>query len=306
MDVNIELYRVFYWIAKEKNITKTAEKLFVSQSAVTQSLKKLEEQLGGTLFIRNKKGVELTDAGQKLYNYIESSINVLNNAENMFSQYTDSESGTIRICGGSAICNIFFAELVSKVSEKYPNIKLTLRDSKTKEAKEKLLKDEIDMLVMEEINDSDDEGIEIIPIMDFEFCFFTTKKYLEKIGGFNIENSKEYTYIVPQEGSRRRVALDKILKEANVEINHNYEFTNGNVVKNVVGSGVGIGYINELMIVDELKNGEFVKLDFGLINNKDRIVVAIRDSRKTSNAVLKIAEMIKEIFTKDVTEIRKM
>ena len=118
MDVNIELYRVFYWIAKEKNITKTAEKLFVSQSAVTQSLKKLEEQLGGTLFVRNKKGVELTDAGEKLYNYIESSINVLNNAENMFSQYTDSDSGTIRICGGSAICNIFFAELVSKVSEK--------------------------------------------------------------------------------------------------------------------------------------------------------------------------------------------
>ena len=289
---------VFYWIAKEKNITKTAEKLFVSQSAVTQSLKKLEEQLGGTLFVRNKKGVELTDAGEKLYNYIESSINVLNNAENMFSQYTDSDSGTIRICGGSAICNIFFAELVSKVSEKYPNIRLTLRDSKTKEAKEKLLKDEIDMIILEEINEREEDGIEIIPIMDFEFCFFTTPEYLEKIGGFNLEKAKEYIYIVPQEGSRRRVGMDKILKEANIEINPQYEFTNGNVVKDVVGSGVGIGYINELMIADKLKSGELVKLDFGLKNVKDRIVVEIKDSRKTSNAVLKIAEMIKEIFVK--------
>ena len=112
MDVNIELYRVFYWIAKEKNITKTAEKLFVSQSAVTQSLKKLEEQLGGALFIRNKKGVDLSDAGEKLYNYIESSINVLNNAENMFSQYTNSDAGNVIICGGASICNIFFADLV--------------------------------------------------------------------------------------------------------------------------------------------------------------------------------------------------
>lgn len=298
MDVNIELYRVFYWIAKEKNITKTAEKLFVSQSAVTQSLKKLEEQLGGTLFIRNKKGVELTDVGEKLYNYIESSINILNNAENMFSQYTDSDSGTIRICGGSAICNIFFAELVSNLSEKYPNIRLTLRDSKTKEAKEKLLKDEIDMVVLEEINESKEEGIETIPIMDFEFCFFTTPKYLEQIGGFNIAKAKEYTYIVPQEGSRRRMALDKSLQEANVEINPKYEFTNGAVVEKVVSSGVGIGYINELMIADKLKSGECVKIDLGLKGTKDRIVVAIRDSKKTSNAVLKIAEMIKEIFNK--------
>ena len=296
MDINIELYRVFYWIAREKNITKTAEKLFVSQSAVTQSLKKLEEQLGGALFIRNKKGVELTDAGEKLYNYIESSINVLNNAENMFSQYTDSDCGTIRICGGSAICNIFFADLVSKVSEKYPNIRLTLRDSKTKAAKEQLLKDEIDMIILEEINEAEEEGIEIIPIMDFEFCFFTTPKYLEKIGEFKVENAKEYIYIVPQEGSRRRMAMDKILKNAKIEINPQYEFTNGNVVKDVVGSGVGIGYINELMIADQLKSGEFIKLDLGLQSIKDRIVVEIKDSRKTSNAVLKIAEMIKEIF----------
>ena len=306
MDVNIELYRVFYWIAREKNITKTAEKLFVSQSAVTQSLKKLEEQLGGTLFVRNKKGVELTDAGQKLYNYIESSINILNNAENMFSQYTDSESGTIRICGGSATCNIFSAELVGKVAEKYPNIKLTLRDSRTREAKEKLLKDEIDMIIMEEINEAEDEGIETIPIMDFEFCFFTTPEYLEKIGGFVRENTREYAYILPQEGSRRRSSLDKILKEANIEINPKYEFSNGGVVKNVVQSGVGIGYINELMISEELKTGKLIKLDFGIKSTKDRIVVAIKDSRKTSNAVLKIAEMIKEIFAKDVTEIRKM
>ena len=134
--------------------------------------------------------------------------------------------------------------------------------------------------------------------MDFEFCFFTTPAYLEKIGGFKPEKSKEYIYIVPQEGSRRRVAMDKLLKDANIEINPRYEFTNGNVVKDVVGNGVGIGYINELMIADKLKSGEYVKIDLGIENVKDRIVVEIKDSKKTSNAVLKIAEIIKEIFAK--------
>ena len=297
MDVNIELYRVFYWIAKEKNITKTAEKLFVSQSAVTQSLKKLEEQLGGTLFIRNKKGVELTDAGEKLYNYIESSINVLNNAENMFSQYTNSDAGTVRICGGASICNIFLADLVETLSEKYPNIKLTVEGSKTKDG-QKLLKNEIDMLIIEEIGIEKVEGIEIIPIMDFEFCFFTTPEYLEKIGGFDLKRINEYMFVTPQESSRRRVELERKLKEKGIELKPRYEFRDGNLIKNVVGKAGGIGYINELMIADKLKSGEYVKLDFGLAKTKDRVVVAIRDSQKASNAVIRMTEIIKDIFHK--------
>ena len=298
MDVNIELYRVFYWIAKEKNITKTAEKLFVSQSAVTQSLKKLEEQLGGTLFIRNKKGVELTDAGEKLYNYIESSINVLNNAENMFSQYTNSDAGTVRICGGASICNIFLADLVETLSEKYPNIKLTVEGSKTKDGQEKLLKNEIDMLIIEEIGIEKVEGIEIIPIMDFEFCFFTTPEYLEKIGGFDLKRINEYMFVTPQESSRRRVELERKLKEKGIELKPRYEFRDGNLIKNVVGKAGGIGYINELMIADKLKSGEYVKLDLGLAKTKDRVVVAIRDSQKASNAVIRMTEIIKDIFHK--------
>lgn len=296
MDVNMELYRTFYWIAKEKNITKTAEKLYISQSAVTQSLKKLEEQLGGTLFIRNKKGVELTEAGERLYNYIESSVNILNNAENMFSQYMDSDSGTIRVCGGSAICGIFFAELVQKLIEKYPNIKLTLANSKTKDGQNRLLKNEIDMLVIEEIGDEKVEGIEIIPIMDFEFCFFTTPAYLEKIGGFKLENASDYIYVTPQSSSRRRIALEKKLEKAGIKINPKYEFTSANLVEKLVASGIGIGYINELMIKEKLKTGEYIKLDFGLERTMDRIVVEIRDSRKASNAMLRIVEIIKETF----------
>lgn len=298
MDVNIELYRVFYWIAKEKNITKTAEKLFVSQSAVTQSLKKLEEQLGGTLFIRNKKGVELTDAGEKLYNYIESSINVLNNAENMFSQYTNSDTGTVRICGGASVCNIFLADLVEILAKKYPHINLTVEGVKTKEGQEKLLKNEIDMLIIEEIGIEKIEGIEIIPIMDFEFCFFSTPEYLENMGGFNLNRINDYFFVTPQENSRRRIELERKLKEKNLEIEARYEFRDANLVKNVVRKAGGIGYANELIIADKLKSGELVKIDLGLETSKDRIVVAIRDVKKASNAVIRMTEIIKDIFQK--------
>lgn len=69
--LNLNLYRIFYYVAKEKNITKASKKLFISQPAISKSLKKLEEELEVTLFYRNLNGVELTEAGKILFSYIE-------------------------------------------------------------------------------------------------------------------------------------------------------------------------------------------------------------------------------------------
>ncbi len=79
-NTNIELYRVFCEVVKYKNISKTAENLYISQSAITQSIKKLENLLWAKVFYRNKKGVELTEEGKNLYEYVANSIEVINNA----------------------------------------------------------------------------------------------------------------------------------------------------------------------------------------------------------------------------------
>ena len=71
MDINFELYKVFYEVANAKSISKGAEKLMISQPAVTQSIKTLEDELNGKLFIRTPKGVILTNEGEILYNYIK-------------------------------------------------------------------------------------------------------------------------------------------------------------------------------------------------------------------------------------------
>lgn len=105
MNANLELYRIFCEVVKYKNISKAAENIYISQSAVTQSIQKLEKILGGKLFFRNKNGVELTEEGKNLYEYIGDSIEKMNNAENLFSQYINLEKGIIRICGGKFLVN---------------------------------------------------------------------------------------------------------------------------------------------------------------------------------------------------------
>ena len=78
MAINLDYYKVFYYVAKYKKISLAAEKLYISQPAVTQTIRKLEEQLGSNLFVRNKSGMQLTETGRMLYDFTSHSIEILN------------------------------------------------------------------------------------------------------------------------------------------------------------------------------------------------------------------------------------
>ena len=97
MNIDFELYRVFYVVANNRNITKASEELNISQPAISKSIKNLEEQLGGQLFIRTKRGVVLTEEGREFYNYIKQAIEYINNAENKFIDLVNLETGCIKI-----------------------------------------------------------------------------------------------------------------------------------------------------------------------------------------------------------------
>ena len=122
MNADLELYRVFCEVVKHKNISKTAESMYVSQSAVTQSIQKLETILGGKVFYRNKNGVELTEEGRNLYEYIKDSIETMNNAENIFSKYINLEKGKIRIAGGNSLVTTLILPPIISFMKKYPLI----------------------------------------------------------------------------------------------------------------------------------------------------------------------------------------
>ena len=138
MNANLELYRIFCEVVKYKNISKAAENIYISQSAVTQSIQKLEKILGGKLFFRNKNGVELTEEGKNLYEYIGDSIEKMNNAENLFSQYINLEKGIIRICGGKFLVNKYVMPSLVEFIKDYPNIDIRISRATTQESLKKL------------------------------------------------------------------------------------------------------------------------------------------------------------------------
>ena len=108
MNIDFEYYRIFYVVAKNKNITAASKELNISQPAISKAIKKLEEQLGGELFIRTRRGVVLTNEGEEFFSYISKAIEYIYNAENKFTDLMNLNVGHIRIGVSTTVTENFW------------------------------------------------------------------------------------------------------------------------------------------------------------------------------------------------------
>ena len=97
MNIDLELYRVFFEVAKFQSITLAAKHLHISQPAISKSIKSLEEQIGGKLFIRSRNGVVLTEDGKVLFYYVKRALELFNQGEQKYLEMLNLKSGTVRV-----------------------------------------------------------------------------------------------------------------------------------------------------------------------------------------------------------------
>ena len=131
MNVNYELYKTFYSVAKNKNITKAAHELMISQPAVSKSIKTLEDQVGCTLFIRNKYGVSLTEEGETFYKNIKPAIEMIEHAEETLQETLNLDYGTLSIGVSNTLTRKYLLPYIKKFHEQYPRIKIKISTSPT-------------------------------------------------------------------------------------------------------------------------------------------------------------------------------
>ena len=121
MDINYELYKVFYYVAKTLSFSEASKCLYISQSAVSQSVKVLEKKLGQTLFIRSTKRVQLTPEGDILFKHIEPAMNLIHKGETQLLEANTLNGGQLRIAASDTICRYFLVPYLNKFHKLYPN-----------------------------------------------------------------------------------------------------------------------------------------------------------------------------------------
>ena len=122
MNIDLELYRIFYVVAKLKHMTKASEELHISEPAVSQSIKKLESALDGTLFLRSNKGLELTEEGKMFYEYVKNALEIIDNAEKDFTSFKNLEKGTIKIGCSTTLTKLILLDIIKKFHQTPPLI----------------------------------------------------------------------------------------------------------------------------------------------------------------------------------------
>lgn len=260
--VNLELYRVFYTVAKCGSLTKAAQELFISQPAVSQSVKQLETQLGVTLFNRTHRGMELSATGGKLiYKKVEEALRLLDGAESALTEITGTASGTIRIGATDSIFYHILADKIAQYSIKYPNVKLELISSTSPYTVSQLKEGKCDVAFIN------------LPMEDRDVKFYGTIAHLTDIfvageryaflkgNPLSIKRIQEFPVLMIEENTVCRRTLAGFLDNLGIQLRPDIEVANWDLMKKLVAKGMGLGCIPREYCKKELDDGTLFEVN---------------------------------------------
>lgn len=295
MNIDFELYRIFYVVAKNGNITKASKELNISQPAISKSIKNLEEQLGGQLFFRTKRGVILTDEGKEFYKYISQAIEYIYNAENKFSDLVNLETGCIKIGISTTLTKEFLLPYLEKFHYLYPKIDIQIVTSYTDDLMTKLKNGLIDILILNLNNKNYGNDIEIIKCRKIRDCFVVGEKFKSLASqelSFNELNN--YPLLLQAKGSSTREFLDDMAKTNNITLKPNIELASYSLISEFVKIGFGIGYVTRDYVKSAIKNKELFELNLKEKIPNRYIGIALSKNHIPSFSTRKIIKIITE------------
>lgn len=292
MNINFDLYYIFYVVANNGSISKAAEILYITQPAVTLQIKKLEEQLGISLFTRTKHGVKLTEEGNVLYEYVEKGIEAIINGENALTNLKNLDSGTIRIGASTTVCRNVVMPYLEKFHEIYPNIEIQIVNNLTTNLLTELRNGNLDILFLN-MPMQENKDVKIIKAQDVQDIFIGNKKIYEETNGeIDLKELNKYPLIFQKLPSNTRTILNNYLKNNNIELKPQLEVVSYNLIMDLVSAGFGIGYATKEFIKEELKNKKLYEIKVTPKIPK-RFIGIVTLNKKTSNfSVNKLIEMM--------------
>lgn len=260
MNIDFNLYFIFYTVAKYGNITKAAEELFVSQPSVTQSIKALESQIGATLFIRTKKGVTLTEEARVLYKFVEEGINYIQNGEKKFQELMNLQEGTLKIGASTTVTQHVLLPYIQKFKNLYPNISISITNHLTSDLVNLLRNGTVDILALN-LPTKDAPDLTITPFLEVHDIFAVGRDQKEvSLKEQIFSDLKKYDFIFQKKPSNTRGFLDAWLNEEKIDIDPKFEVVSFNLVKDMTKISMGIGYLTKEFVEEDLSKGNLFEL----------------------------------------------
>ena len=254
MNINFELYKIFYEVALAGSISGGAKKLMISQPAVTQAIHNLEDELGGKLFIRIPKGVIFTNEGRELFEYVSMGIKYFVNGANKFSSLKELDSGVINIGASTTISECFLLPYLKRFRELYPNIVINIVNDLSDNLISLLRNGSVD-IVFTSYSDFKYKDVSINYICELNDMFFVGKGYKKNFDSF--EDIVNDGILVNKRPSVTRVNFDIFMDKNAIDYVPKMEIVSHGLLVNLVKNNFGVGLLTKEFVENEIGRNLF-------------------------------------------------
>ncbi|MEK4465912.1 LysR family transcriptional regulator [Paenibacillus sp. FSL H8-0315] len=259
MDINLEWYRSFYWVANTGSLTAAAERLNITQPAVSHTIKQLEEKMGGPLFFRTSRGVDLTTEGKVLLSFIEQAFHHVDMGERAIADMNNLNSGEIHIGASDTLCKYYLLPFLEQFHEQFPNIRIHITNRTTPETLTLLKEGKIDF------------GIVSLPTSDKQIDFRKSTQLQDcLVGGKGFRHLadktmplaviQQYPLLCLEAGGSTRKYMDQFLASNHLTITPEFELGSVDLLVQFAKRGFGLAFVIRDYVTEELKKGELVEI----------------------------------------------
>ena len=291
MDINYELYKVFYHVAITLSFSEASKQLFISQSAVSQSIKVLEKKLNQPLFIRSTKKVQLTPEGEILLKHIEPAMNLIQKGENQLLEANSLNGGQLRIAASDTICRYYLVPYLNRFHKAYPNVHIKVFNFTSIECAHVLENGQVDFILSNYPNSGLLASHSVRSIHEFHDVFVANAEAFPlKDQVLTLEELKEYPIMMLDRKSTTSEFLHSMFQRSHLDLVPEIELSSNDLLIDLARIGLGIAFVPDFCIPADESQLYILKLAQSLPARK--LVVASNDSVPLSQAAKQFMDML--------------
>ena len=259
MAVKLELYKVFKEVAEAGNITAAAQALYISQSAVSQSIKQLESDLQTRLFARNSRGVTLTADGKLLYEYVRSAIGLLETGEAKLSQTRELQMGQLTIGASDTVTSQFLLPYLDSFHRQYPAIHILIVSGRSHKVLGLLQSGKVDIAFASTPGEG---SFETVPCFATHSIFVASPEYPCDFSHiYTLSEIADFPLILLERKASSRLYLEKYFLQNGLRLNPEIELGARSLLVDLAAIGFGVAGVTEEFVRKDLESGRLRKLE---------------------------------------------
>ena len=291
MDINYELYKVFYHVAISLSFSEASKHLFISQSAVSQSIKVLEKKLGQPLFIRSTKKVQLTPEGEILLRHIEPAMNPIRKGENQLLEAHTLNGGQLRIGASDTICRYYLIPYLKRFHQEYPGIHIKVINQTSIACAKFLENGQADFIITNYPNSALSGALNTRVINEFHDVFAASRQAFPLEGKtLSLSDLLKYPILMLDRRSTTSEFLHQVFQKHQLDLVPEIELSSNDLLIDLARIGLGVAFVPDFCIPDNDRELFVLKLAESLPARQ--MMVAFNDTLPVSQAARQFMEML--------------